>query len=292
MPAHAAEHAFGCGNPVALASIEAGQTVLDIGSGAGIDVLLAAGKVGPQGRVIGLDMTPEMIDAARKNATEAGATNAEFRLGDAENMPVESGTVDWIISNCVINLAPDKDKVFSEAYRVLRPGGRLLVSDLVTHDLPEDARQSLEAWALCIGGALEEDAHLSTIRAAGFTELKIVARIDYDAESIRAIVEGAKAVPAELIQLAPSLAGKVSSIKYSAQSRNGREGNWVPRNRRALALWQRLVAPGPSYLPNLLEAKMFGGLIGTHVSPGPARPPVPARQAPCCSSPNDHRLPE
>lgn len=216
LPAHATEHSFGCGNPVALAGIQAGQTVLDIGSGAGIDVLLAARKVGAEGHVIGLDMTPEMIEAARKNAAEAGAANAEFRLGDAEDMPVESGTVDWIISNCVINLSPDKAKVFGEAYRVLRPGGRMLVSDLVTHDLPENIRQSLEAWAFCVAGALEENDYLDVIRAAGFSDVEIVARLDYDAETIRSIVNEAGSIPDELACLAPALAGRVSSIKINA----------------------------------------------------------------------------
>ena len=216
LPTHAAEHSFGCGNPVALAGIQPGQTVLDIGSGAGIDVLLAARIVGPEGHVIGLDMTPEMIEAAKKNAAEAGATNVEFRLGDAEEMPIESGTVDWIVSNCVINLAPDKAKVFGEAYRVLRSGGRILVSDLVTHDLPENVRQSLEAWAFCVAGALEEDDYLDAIREAGFSEVDIVARIDYDTETISAIALEAESVPEELARLAPSLAGSVSSIKISA----------------------------------------------------------------------------
>ena len=216
LPAHAAEHSFGCGNPVALAGVQPGQTVLDIGSGAGIDVLLAARKVGPEGHVIGLDMTPEMIQAAKKNASEAGATNVEFRLGDAEDMPVDSGTVDWIISNCVINLAPDKAKVFREAYRVLRPGGKILVSDIVTHDLPDQVRHSAEAWASCIAGALEEDDYLDAIRGAGFSQIEIVARLDYDAETIAAIVHENESIPDELARLAQSLAGRISSIKISA----------------------------------------------------------------------------
>lgn len=216
LPAHAAEHSFGCGNPVALAGIQPGQRVLDIGSGAGIDVLLAARKVGPEGLVIGLDLTPEMIEAARKNAREVGAANVEFRLGDAENMPVESGAVDWIISNCVINLAPDKETVFREAYRVLRPGGRILVSDIVTRDLPEEVRRSAEAWASCIAGALEEDDYLDAIRAAGFSQVEIVARLDYDADTISAIVYENESVPDELAGLAESLAGRISSIKVSA----------------------------------------------------------------------------
>lgn len=216
LPTHAAEHSFGCGNPVALAGIQPGQTVLDIGSGAGIDVLLAAHKVGPKGHVIGLDMTPEMIEAARKNAAEAGAANVEFRLGDAEDMPIDSDSVDWIISNCVINLAPDKAKVFREAYRVLRPGGKVLVSDIVTHDLPEQVRHSVEAWASCIAGAPEEDDYLDAIGAAGFSQIKIVARLDYDQETISAIVDGNESIPDELARLAQSLAGKISSIKISA----------------------------------------------------------------------------
>jgi SAM-dependent methyltransferase len=216
IPAHAAEHSFGCGNPVALAGITPGQTVLDIGSGAGIDVLLAARRVGPQGRVIGLDMTPEMIEAARKNAAEAGAANVEFRLGDAEEMPVESGTVDWIISNCVINLAPDKAKVFGEAFRVLRPGGRILVSDIVTHDLPENIRRSLEAWAGCVAGALEEKDYLDAIRKAGFKNVDIVARIDYDEPTLRAMASEVKLIPQEFAGLVSGLVGKISSIKISA----------------------------------------------------------------------------
>jgi SAM-dependent methyltransferase len=185
-------------------------------SGAGIDVLLAGRRVGPGGHVIGLDMTPEMIEAARKNARDIGATNIEFRLGDAEEMPVESGTVDWIISNCVINLAPDKAKVFREAYRVLRPGGKMLVSDIVTHDLPEEVRRSADAWASCVAGALEEDDYLGAIRGAGFSAVDVVARLDYDAEAIKAIVSESEAVPDEIARLAPSLAGKISSIKVSA----------------------------------------------------------------------------
>ena len=222
VPEHAAQHSFGCGNPVALAGLKPGQTVLDIGSGAGIDVLLAAEKVGPNGRVIGLDLTPEMIDAARKNAAEAGATNVEFRLGDAEAMPVESGAVDWIISNCVINLAPDKAKVFREAFRVLRPGGRLLVSDIVTHDLPAPVRQSIAAWTACVAGALEEEDYLEAVRAAGFTDVQIVARIDYEEESLRALACESDAVPPEIARLAPTLAGKVASIKVSAVKAEGR----------------------------------------------------------------------
>jgi SAM-dependent methyltransferase len=216
LPADAVQNSFGCGTPLAFAGVQSGQVVLDIGSGAGIDCFIAAEKVGPTGKVIGLDMTPEMIEAAKKNAAEAGAANVEFRLGDAEDMPVDSGTVDWIISNCVINLAPDKAKVFREAYRVLRPGGKILVSDIVTHDLPQNVRRSLEAWAFCVAGSLEEDDYLDAIREAGFSGVQIVARIDYDEETISAIACETESIPDELARLAPSLAGKVSSIKFSA----------------------------------------------------------------------------
>ena len=216
VPEHAAAYAFGCGNPVALAGIEPGQTVLDIGSGAGIDVFLAASKVGPKGRVIGLDLTPEMIEAAKQNAAQAGIENVEFRLGDAEDIPVESGSVDWIISNCVINLAPDKEEVFREAYRVLRSGGRVLISDIVTRDLPEEVRRSAKAWAGCIAGAVEEETYLEAMRRAGFSEVEVVARVDYDEDTIRAWLAGADDLLADSAVISQALGGRISSIKVGA----------------------------------------------------------------------------
>jgi ubiquinone/menaquinone biosynthesis C-methylase UbiE len=176
LPEHAATHAFGCGNPLAFSGVKEGDVVLDLGSGAGIDVLLAAKKVGPQGHVIGLDMTPEMLEKARKNASEANATNVEFRHGEMENMPVEDSSVDWIISNCVISLSPDKDAVFSEAFRVLKPGGHILVSDICINDVEKSVRAELFTWADCIGGALDETSYLSAIEGAGFSEVQIVDR--------------------------------------------------------------------------------------------------------------------
>lgn len=177
LPPDAIEHSFGCGNPLAFAEVKEGQVVLDLGSGAGIDVLLASGQVGRGGRVIGLDMTPEMIEKGRRNAEEAGVDNVEFRQGHLEAMPVEDGSVDWVISNCVINLSPDKDRVFREVHRVLKPGGRLLVSDIVTRGLgPELKRRYELAWSCCLGGALEEEEYLEAMRRAGLAEAEVVER--------------------------------------------------------------------------------------------------------------------
>ena len=165
---------LGCGNPVALASLKEGEIVLDLGSGGGIDVFLAAKKVGPKGKAIGIDMTEEMISRSRGIASEHGYENVEFRLGEIENLPVEDNSVDVVISNCVINLSPDKDKVFQEAYRVLKPDGRMMISDVVTEEeLPLEVRKSLDAWAGCIAGALEKGQYLDTIRRAGFRNVRI-----------------------------------------------------------------------------------------------------------------------
>ena len=179
IPADATENSFGCGNPLMYADICEGDVVLDLGSGAGIDVLLAAQLVGDSGRAIGIDMTLEMIEKAQKNAEEAAAKNVEFRLGEIESMPVESESVDWIISNCVINLAPDKDLVFREAHRVLKPGGKLLVSDIVANHLPKWLRSTISNWANCISGALPEDQYLDSIRQAGLEEIQVFSRSPY-----------------------------------------------------------------------------------------------------------------
>ncbi len=179
IPADAAENSFGCGNPLMYADICEGEVVLDLGSGAGIDVLLAAQLVNESGKVIGVDMTPEMIEKARKNAEEAGAKNVEFRLGEIESMPVGDESVDWVISNCVINLAPDKNPVFREAYRVLKPGGKLLVSDIVANHLPEWLRSTIGNWANCISGALPEDQYLDSIRRAGLVEIQVFSKSPY-----------------------------------------------------------------------------------------------------------------
>lgn len=171
---------LGCGNPTALADLKEGETVLDLGSGAGIDVFLAANKVGESGHVIGVDMTEEMIKRAKKIAKENGYKNVEFRLGEIENLPVKDNTVEVIISNCVINLSPDKLQTFKEAFRVLKPGGRLMVSDLVTEDvLPDDVKKSFDAWSGCIAGALEKNLYIETIKKAGFRDIRIVSQNRY-----------------------------------------------------------------------------------------------------------------
>lgn len=172
LPATVTDVAFGCGNPTAIAALQPGQVVLDLGSGGGIDCFLAAKMVGPEGRVYGVDMTPEMVALARKNAEKVGATNVEFRLGEIEHLPIETESVDVVISNCVINLSPDKDQVFREAFRVLKPGGRLQVSDIVwTREVPDSVKEDIEQWAGCIAGALPEWEYLAKIRAAGFVDV-------------------------------------------------------------------------------------------------------------------------
>ena len=163
---------LGCGNPTAIASLKPGEVVLDLGSGPGLDCLLAARRVGPTGRVIGVDMTAEMLELARESARRAGAANVEFRQGDIEELPVDDASVDVIISNCVINLAPDKDAVFREAHRVLRPGGRLCVADIVALEpLDESLRSDLAQWSGCISGALEREDYRRRLQAAGFVDI-------------------------------------------------------------------------------------------------------------------------
>ncbi len=222
VPEEAYLNSFGCGNPVAYAGVKSGEVVLDLGSGAGLDALLASKKVGPQGRVIGLDMTSEMIEKAKENAFKAGAKNVEFRLGEMENMPVEDESVDWIISNCVINLSPDKRKVFQEAYRVLKPRGKILVSDIVAEEIPEELKGYL--WSSCIGGALDEARYLQVIREAGFEEIQIVGRLDYDRERIRGLLDsGCLDLPSEVRrsvdQHGKEWKAKISSIKVSAKKK-------------------------------------------------------------------------
>jgi SAM-dependent methyltransferase len=166
---------LGCGNPVALASLVEGETVVDLGSGGGLDCFLSAERVGPSGHVIGVDMTPEMIERARGNAESGGYSNVEFRLGKIEEMPLDDSTADVIISNCVINLSPDKARTFDEAFRVLKPGGRLMVSDIVLlSELPESIRKSAKALVSCLGGAVMRDEYLQLIGSAGFSDIEVL----------------------------------------------------------------------------------------------------------------------
>jgi len=174
---------LGCGNPVALASLKKGEIVLDLGSGAGVDCFLAAKRVGETGHVIGVDMTPEMLKRARENAKKGNYKNVEFRLGEIENLPVEDNYVDAIISNCVVNLSPDKESVFKEAFRVLKPGGRLMVSDIVLlKKLPDSVKKSISAYIGCLAGAAMKEDYLGAIRAAGFTDVKVISASPYPVE--------------------------------------------------------------------------------------------------------------
>lgn len=210
---------LGCGNPVALASLKKGETVLDLGSGAGFDCFLAANTVGETGKVIGVDMTPEMIAKARENAEKGDYQNVEFRLGEIENLPAADNSVDVIISNCVINLAPDKASVFREAYRVLKPGGRLMVSDIVlTRPLPEAIVNSVAAYVGCISGAVVKEDYLESIESAGFGDIKVFDQTPFPMDSLandptaQAVVNSID-LPDEKIK---ELAGGILSIKVAA----------------------------------------------------------------------------
>jgi len=201
---------LGCGNPIALASLKEGEIVLDLGSGAGFDCFLASQRVGPQGKVIGVDMTPEMLDKARENARKGNYQNVEFRLGEIENLPAADSSVDVVISNCVINLSRDKPGVFKEAFRVLKPGGRIMVSDIVLlGDLPEKIRDSIEAYVGCIAGASKKSDYLDAINAAGFQDVRVVGENAFlagsmiDDPTINAIVEEAQITPSQMNKLAP-----------------------------------------------------------------------------------------
>lgn len=209
LPEDAVRASLGCGNPTALAQITPGETVLDLGSGGGIDVLLSARRVGPTGRVYGLDMTDEMLELARANQAKAGVTNVEFLKGDIEHIPLPDNSVDLIISNCVINLSPDKDLVLAEAFRVLKPGGRLAVSDIVVRgELPQEIRRSIELWAGCVAGALEEQAYIAKLEQAGFERVSIEATRVYTAADARELFEGTEV---NIDAIAPVVDGKFVS---------------------------------------------------------------------------------
>ncbi len=209
VPEKALRASLGCGNPTALAGLNPGEIVLDLGSGGGIDVLLSARRVGPSGKAYGLDMTDEMLALARENQSQAGVENVEFLKGEIENIPLPDNTVDVIISNCVINLSADKDRVLREAFRVLKPGGRLAVSDVVVRgEVPAAVRKNVELWIGCIAGALEDSAYASKLAAAGFAQIEIEPTRVYDFEDARRFL-GTQGM--EVDSIAPQVAGKFMS---------------------------------------------------------------------------------
>lgn len=211
LPSEAVVNSFGCGNPLAFSEVTSGQTVLDLGSGAGIDLLLAAGKVGPSGKVIGVDMTDEMIAKARKNIEASGLANIEVRKGIIEELPVEDASVDWVISNCVINLSPEKERVFREIARVLRPGGVMQVSDVLARELPADFQEIRSMYSACLAGAISEEEYLAGLRRAGLVDVAVRERLIYDAGQLQAFIGS------ELSDWGPRLQGKIWSAKIHAR---------------------------------------------------------------------------
>jgi arsenite methyltransferase len=195
LPQDVTSFSLGCGDPITLANLVPGQTVLDLGSGGGLDCFLAAKKVGPSGRAIGVDMTPEMIERARKTAERLKIRNVEFRQGFLEELPVDANSIDVVISNCVINLAPDKSKVLDEVFRVLKPGAKMAISDIVTEGpLPDDVKRSLSAWAGCIAGALDINEYRAALKEAGFADIEITPTYFGEAEIDEAIQDMGKLV--------------------------------------------------------------------------------------------------
>jgi ubiquinone/menaquinone biosynthesis C-methylase UbiE len=209
LPASAVLASLGCGNPTALIELKAGETVLDLGSGGGIDVLLSAKRVGPTGNAYGLDMTDDMLALARENQRQAGVENVEFLKGEIENIPLADGSVDVVISNCVINLSADKDSVLREAFRVLKPGGRFAVSDVVARgEVPDEVRKSMMLWVGCIAGALEEQEYIAKLARAGFTAISVEPTRVYSIENARQFLEEAGV---DVDAIAPLAEGKLMS---------------------------------------------------------------------------------
>jgi SAM-dependent methyltransferase len=217
IPQEALQQSFGCGNPLAFAGVQEGQTVVDIGSGAGLDAMLAAKAVGNTGHVFGIDMTAEMIQRAEENVRQAGLQNITFLLGEAEDMPLADATADWVISNCVINLSPDKDSVFHEIFRILKPGGQMLVSDMVAENLPDGLKNDITAWAGCIAGAVSEKDYIAAVERAGFTQVRVVDSVEHSlhvkAEIIKEFLPG---VTDSMLEDARKKETRVASIRLSA----------------------------------------------------------------------------
>src|SRR6266404_4523337 len=219
LPAEAVAASLGCGNPTALAKLQAGEVVLDLGSGGGIDVLLSAKRVGPTGKAYGLDMTDEMLALARENQQKSGVTNVEFLKGTIENIPLPDNSVDVIISNCVINLSGDKDRVFREAFRVLKPGGRFAISDVVVRgEVPPEIRKSMELWVGCIAGALEEYEYRDKLYGAGFTAIDIEPTRVYKTEEAREFLASAGL---DVDRIVPQIDGKFISAFVRAMKPTG-----------------------------------------------------------------------
>jgi len=215
LPAGAVAASLGCGNPTALLTLEPGQTVLDLGSGGGIDVLLSAKRVGPTGKAYGLDMTDEMLALARENQRKAGATNVEFLKGTIEAIPLPDNSVDVVISNCVINLSSDKDAVLREAFRVLKPGGRFAVSDVIVRgEVPAEVRRNMELWVGCIAGALDDDEYAAKLRAAGFSNVDLEPWRVYRVEDARAFLADSGV---DVDRIAPQVEGRFASAFIRAQ---------------------------------------------------------------------------
>ena len=221
VPEQAMKASLGCGNPTALAKLNAGETVLDLGSGGGLDVLLSARRVGPTGKAYGLDMTDEMLALANENKRKSGLENVEFLKGEIESIPLPENSVDVVISNCVINLSPDKQRVLKEAYRVLKPGGRFAVSDVVTRgEIPDEVRQNVLLWIGCVAGALSEDDYRATLRAAGFESVELEETRTYKIEDARGFLS-VRGVDVDAI--APKVDGKfysafVRAVKPAAKA--------------------------------------------------------------------------
>jgi len=225
LPDSAVSSSFGCGNPVAFAGVQPGDVVLDLGSGAGLDLLLAARAVGPTGKVIGIDMTDEMIARAKENVRAAGVTNVEVRKGIIEALPIEDSSIDWIISNCVINLSPEKERVFSEIVRVLKPGGQMLVSDIVANDVPNALLAEAVAYASCVAGALSEEQFIAGLRVAGLTEVTVRGRIIYNDAQIKAALDEALSrsttISSRIEEVIQQLSGRVWSAEFYARKNSG-----------------------------------------------------------------------
>ena len=220
VPADAVAVSLGCGNPTALIDLQPGQTVLDLGSGGGIDVLLSAKRVGPTGKVYGLDMTDDMLSLARENQRKAGATNVEFLKGTIEAIPLPDQSVDVIISNCVINLSADKDAVLREAFRVLKPGGRFAVSDIVIRgEVPAEIRRSMELWVGCVAGALRDDEYTAKLQAVGFLDVELEPWRVYEVDDARAVLADAGV---DVDRIAPQVDGKVASAVIRARKPEGK----------------------------------------------------------------------